>query len=214
MAQVRVTLEDTVRERRLKLKLPDDVPLEQLVPALVRKMGLPKGKYVLVVEATDVTLGPDVTLAGVGIFEGATLRLERAVLEVPPAKPVPPPPAVPAPVRSKRPAISLLLAIVIGWIIAGIIAWNEIFSPGTILWGISGAIGGFVTGLALRSTEPSIRWKEILIVIIGWGCAWASAWAVIMGFSVAMSLIVAPIMGGVIGGGVMFWQLGRARRRA
>jgi hypothetical protein len=148
MAQVRVTLEDTVRERRLKLKLPDDVPLAQLVPALVRKMGLPKGEYVLVVEATDVTLEPDVTLAGVGIFEGATLRLERVVPEAPPveAAPLPPEPS-PVPVAPAAPRARLP-----AW------AWA---TGGVVLLGTALALGGMWVSRQAAEREAATAMAQV-----------------------------------------------------
>lgn len=74
MAQIEIILDDTVRERRLKLRLPDDVLLAQLVPALARKLELPEGGYELVDERTG-PLAAEVTLSEAGIAEGDELQL-------------------------------------------------------------------------------------------------------------------------------------------
>jgi tetratricopeptide (TPR) repeat protein len=81
MTQLRIDLIDTLNERRLTIKLPDDVPLEQLVPALARKLGLPEGDYALTVEETGASLTAGVTLASAGIAEGEALQLQAKVMK-------------------------------------------------------------------------------------------------------------------------------------
>jgi Tol biopolymer transport system component len=83
MAQTQVALYDKVRDRHLELRLPDDVPLAHLVPALARKLGLPVGEYALTVEGAGAPLLGETTLAGAGVTKGATLRLERVAVEAP-----------------------------------------------------------------------------------------------------------------------------------
>lgn len=139
MAQVQVTLDDTVYGRHLRLRLPDDVPLAKLVPALARKLGLPEGEYVLTIEGTDAPLPVEATLAGAGVAEGATLRLEHAVPEVSPfeaelslpaeSAPTPPtsaPPVAPAARRIGLPkwtwvvgGVVLAAALVSAWLLVG-----------------------------------------------------------------------------------------------
>ncbi len=41
MAKLRVTIIDEVRNRRLKVDLPDDAAMKKLLPALAEKLGLP-----------------------------------------------------------------------------------------------------------------------------------------------------------------------------
>ncbi len=41
MPKLRVTIIDEVRNRRLKVDLPDDAAMEKLLPALAKKLGLP-----------------------------------------------------------------------------------------------------------------------------------------------------------------------------
>ena len=78
MAKLRVTIIDEVRDRRLKVDLPDDAAMEKLLPALARKLGLPKADYQLTHEATGQALGGDQTLASFGVGEGHALRLSEA----------------------------------------------------------------------------------------------------------------------------------------
>ena len=75
MAKLRVTLIDEVRNRRLKVDLPDDAAMEKLLPALARKLGLPPADYQLTHETTERALGGDQTLASFEVREGDALRL-------------------------------------------------------------------------------------------------------------------------------------------
>jgi hypothetical protein len=83
MAKLRVTIIDEVRNRRLKVDLPDDVAMEKLLPALAKKLGLPPDAYRLTHETTEQALGGDQTLASFGVREGDVLRLATAREEVP-----------------------------------------------------------------------------------------------------------------------------------
>jgi len=75
MAKLRVTIIDEVRDRRLKVDLPDDAAMEKLLPALAKKLGLPPDAYQLTHETTEQALGGDQTLASFGVREGDALRL-------------------------------------------------------------------------------------------------------------------------------------------
>jgi len=109
MAQLRVTLVEDGRDRRLVLRLPDGVPLAQLVPALAHKLGLPEAEYALTVEGRDTPLVGESTLAGADVGEGAQLRLVRVAAEgVPAPAEIPPPepsvvPAVAEPAEASLP---------------------------------------------------------------------------------------------------------------
>jgi formylglycine-generating enzyme required for sulfatase activity len=139
MAQLRIDLIDTLNDRRLSVKLPDDVPLEQLVPALARKLGLPEGEYALTVEETGAPLAAGVTLAGAGVVEGAALQLEQAAPEAPPEEPASPLPAPPPPVAPAAPK-------------AGLLAWVSAVS-GVVLLVASLAVGGMmVSGQGAKRT--------------------------------------------------------------
>jgi len=72
--------------------------------------------------------------------------------------------------------LSLFLTI-IGWGIGPTVTWKFILPDADgwpIGWGgwpIGWAIGGLITGLILRWTKPSLQWKQIFTVAIGWGIA-------------------------------------------
>jgi len=83
MAKLRVTIIDEVKDRRLKVDLPDDAAMEKLLPALAKKLGLPPADYRLTHEATGRALGGDQTLASFGVREGDALRLATAREEAP-----------------------------------------------------------------------------------------------------------------------------------
>jgi hypothetical protein len=78
-----VTIIDEVRNRRLKVDLPDDAAMEKLLPALAKKLSLPQADYRLTHEATGRALGGDQTLASFGVGEGDALRLAAARVEAP-----------------------------------------------------------------------------------------------------------------------------------
>jgi hypothetical protein len=95
MAKLRVTIIDEVRDRRLKVDLPDDAAIEKLLPALTKKLGLPTTEpdgqpiaYRFTHETTGQALGGDQTLASFGVREGDALRL-AAVREEAPVVPWP-----------------------------------------------------------------------------------------------------------------------------
>jgi Tol biopolymer transport system component len=127
MSQLRIQLVDTLNDRRLSVTLPDDVPLAQLIPALARKLGLPEGEYVLTVEETGAPLAAGDTLAGAGVSEGATLRLERSVVEGPPAELAPPP--VPIAPKARLPgwvwAVGGVVLLVAALAVAGMLASRQ-----------------------------------------------------------------------------------------
>jgi hypothetical protein len=100
MAQLRVTIIDGVRSRRLKVDLPDDAAMEKLLPVLTKKLGLPitdpggqPVAYQWTHETTGWALGGDQTLASFGVREGDVLRLavtgeESPTVTRPAVKPV------------------------------------------------------------------------------------------------------------------------------
>jgi hypothetical protein len=83
MAKLRVTLIDEVRNRRLKVDLPDDAAIEKLLPALAKKLDLPPADYQLTHEPTGRALGGDQSLASFGLREGDALRLAAVREEAP-----------------------------------------------------------------------------------------------------------------------------------
>ncbi|TEU13764.1 MAG: serine/threonine protein kinase [Anaerolineales bacterium] len=127
--------------------------------------------------------------------------------------------AAAAPVPAKLLWLSILLTT-IDWAIVGfqgVVIWHSVDAPETtalaIVGAIGGAINGVITGLVLRRAEPSTQWKQVLAFAIGWAVVGAVVWAIAeIIFDVAGAIAGAIV--GAIGGGVMIWQLSRARRSA
>jgi hypothetical protein len=62
-----IELIDTLHDRRLQVNLPDDMPLEQLVPPVARKLGLLRGQYIIMGDETGVRLSRSTTLLERGV---------------------------------------------------------------------------------------------------------------------------------------------------
>jgi hypothetical protein len=116
-----------------------------------------------------------------------------------------------------------VLVVTLGWALGMAIArlWPFLLSqPPPALWTIIGAIGGLVgggiTALALKWTHPSIQWKHVALVTLGWGLGSAVGGAI--------GTILLPItffagalwggIGGAVGSWVTFWQLRAARKHS
>jgi hypothetical protein len=127
--------------------------------------------------------------------------------------------------------------VAIGWAIGMLVSWYflEMFigwdhieltfdgaiSGGTnaswmIGGGIAGLVGGLITALALKWTQPSIHWKHVASMTLGWGIGWAVSWAI--GWSLNLDILVRCALwggiGGAVGSWVMFWQLREARQNS
>ena len=115
-----------------------------------------------------------------------------------------------------------VLIVSVGWAIIGGIGMN-IDEKAIAFLVIIGAIGGFTTGQALRTIEPSFQQKQVLIVSVGWAIGWAIGLATLWVTKpllehsfingVFMVCIVFGIFG-AIGGGTTFWQLISVRSKA
>jgi hypothetical protein len=128
----------------------------------------------------------------------------------PPTQPAPPParPAEAWP-EMRSPALAALrempwttlLVITAGWAIA--------FAVGATLLGLGvaygfwfmtgagvGAIGGLITGLAVRQTSPSFQWKQLLMVIGGWAIGALIGW---FGF-LSWVWLIPSLVGWLVGG--------------
>ena len=81
MARVRVTLVDHLRGTKTQVEVPNDVPMNRLVPALVGRLGLPTDQdgqpvtYRLDNRDTGQRVGDDQTLADAAVQDGAVLAL-------------------------------------------------------------------------------------------------------------------------------------------
>lgn len=81
MAQVRISIVDQVGGTKTVVEVPDDVPMNQLLPALVTSLDLPVRQggnpisYRLDNPTTGERVADDATLAEAGIESGAILSL-------------------------------------------------------------------------------------------------------------------------------------------
>ncbi len=81
MARVRVALVDHVRGTKTQVEVPDNVPMNRLIPALVGRLGLPTDQegqpvtYRLDNRDTGTRIGDAQTLEQAGVQEGAVLSL-------------------------------------------------------------------------------------------------------------------------------------------
>jgi len=67
-----------------------------------------------------------------------------------------------------KPILVIVACCVIGALIGGFLGYY--FSAwAMIVWVISGAMGGLTVGLVLQRTKLSNRWRQILVITIGWG---------------------------------------------
>jgi hypothetical protein len=62
--------------------------------------------------------------------------------------------------------VSFALAQGMGWVMSEGFGWSG--NAYSLLWVVIDAIEGLIIGLALARLEPSITWKQILIIILGW----------------------------------------------
>ncbi len=81
MARARVTILDHVRGTKTQVEVPDNVPMNRLIPALVSRLGLPNAQegqpvtYRLDNRDSGQRIGDEQTLADAGVQEGAVLAL-------------------------------------------------------------------------------------------------------------------------------------------
>ncbi|MFC1975401.1 EsaB/YukD family protein [Chloroflexota bacterium] len=85
MGRVRVSLVNHVRGTKTQVELPDDVPVEKLMHALVQRLGLPSQEggnpiiYRLDNRETRETIYGKITLADTGVTDGTILTLFRVI---------------------------------------------------------------------------------------------------------------------------------------
>ena len=81
MARVRIALMDHLRGTKTQVDVPDNIPMNRLIPALVTQMGLPADQngqpvtYRLDNRATGERIGDNQTLAEAGIQDDGVLAL-------------------------------------------------------------------------------------------------------------------------------------------
>lgn len=124
-----------------------------------------------------------------------------------PTAAAPPVPKVGA--KLGRDGVSVLL-ITAGWLVCWEVAGWCFFSgdsldPGFVFFAIAmvGAIGGLITGLVLRRTDPPSPWKQVPVVTLGWGMGWAIAGAIRPTWGIAGA--IAGLVGGLITALTLKW---------
>jgi hypothetical protein len=81
MARIRIALMDHLRGTKTQVEMPDDVPMNRLIPALVRRLGLPTEQngqpvtYRLDNRESGERIRDEETLAEAGVQDQATLTL-------------------------------------------------------------------------------------------------------------------------------------------
>lgn len=81
MSRVRVALVDHLRGTKTQVEIPDNVPMNRLIPALVGRLGLPTDQdgqpvtYRLDNRQTGERIGDEQTLAEAGVQDGTVLAL-------------------------------------------------------------------------------------------------------------------------------------------
>jgi hypothetical protein len=204
MPQVKIFLRIPDGDKTLAVTLPADIPLNQLLPALVRKLGLVEGDYILRVTGDQNPLPKELSLEQSKINPGMELQLEPMVIVIEPQeeimpREIPPPLEQPEEIPSQTSptshaawlpkigwialtwvVVAFLAAMIVEWLYT---QWQWFFRIGkigyylltTIAWAISGGIGGLITCLILQSTIPSFKRMDLWIITAGWSAAWAIA---------------------------------------
>ena len=81
MARLRIALIDHLRGSATQVEVPDDVPMNRLIPALLRRLGLPTEQngqpvtYWLDNRQTEERIGDEQTLAEAGVQDQEVLTL-------------------------------------------------------------------------------------------------------------------------------------------
>ena len=100
------------------------------------------------------------------------------------------------------------LGCFIGWAIPQVLPL-----PYAIVPVVAGLIGGGITALALRWAHPSLQWKHVALVTLGWALGWEIGWAIgaiPQGYNPYLLILKYALYGGTgaaIGSWVMFRQL-------
>jgi hypothetical protein len=113
------------------------------------------------------------------------------------------------------------VSAIFGSLIDKEIVWNTGWWIGTWIAGALGStIGGVAAGLMLRGMAPSIRWKQVCIIALGWSVSFGFGWVASMASGDATSweemwpyvigTSVGSLVGGIAGSSIIFSQLKRS----
>jgi hypothetical protein len=114
----------------------------------------------------------------------------------------PPESTVAAPSRPKvglklsRDGVSVLL-VTAGWFVS-IAAFSLLLGRFGMAIGVG--IGGLITGLVLRRTEPPTPWRQVPVVVFGWAIGGAVIWFLWSDPEGGIPLMVPEAIGGLVGG--------------
>ncbi|HIP73280.1 MAG TPA: hypothetical protein EYH05_18005 [Anaerolineae bacterium] len=79
MASIKVIVVDPLGDKTFKVALPDNAPMNQLVPQLLLKLGINKqGSFTLQHQSSGSILAPTDTLQSKNVQEGDKLRVVQA----------------------------------------------------------------------------------------------------------------------------------------
>jgi len=130
MATMKVTLINGQTGEEYPAEVWPDDPVGSWVRDMAALMGLPPEvggqpvRYRFVIERTERAVTEEETLRAAGLHAGDRVRLECAVLEAPPAKPVPPPSAPAASVTPAPLTASTRLGyLFVGLLLGGGVIW-------------------------------------------------------------------------------------------
>jgi hypothetical protein len=167
VGDLRIRLYNAVTDEEKTVQLPDTMPVERIIRALVKQFQLPEHDYQLRLADESTPLAHDVTLGGLGVTAGTGFVLEML-------EPAAPPPAVEVPSEEARPPAikSRFLRALAG---AGI--WLACFA-------LAMALSNFVYSARCRSLggggDPRVRLYR-LFGMYGWG-VWAILGAIVLIF--------------------------------
>jgi hypothetical protein len=173
MGDLRIRLYNTVTDEEKTVQLPDTMPVERIIRALVKQFQLPEHDYQLRLADESTPLAHDVTLGGLGVTAGTGFVLEMLEPAAPPS--AAPPPAVEVPSEEARPPAikSRFLRALAG---AGI--WLACFALTMVL-------SNFVYIARCRSLgrggDPGYYRLHQLFGMDGWG-VWAILGAIVLMF--------------------------------
>lgn len=141
-------------ERRLIVRLRDDIPLTELLPQLVLQLDLPAGDYALTAVGASQPLAGNATLSTGGVAAGTRLWLHPAAEAAPPATHA----DLPARSESAAPWFALTLAV----LLLGVVALGAVVlrspppsPPAPPPTPIAVPVGVTLTVLAMAETSPT-----------------------------------------------------------
>jgi uncharacterized caspase-like protein len=105
---------------------------------------------------------------------------------------------------SWRPILLTTIGWAIGWLIFAFINTEAHLNPieRVVNFFIPGVIGGLTTGLVLQWTEPSMKWKHILLITVSWAFSGVTLAILFLfpGIDFVTALLTIVVVSGAVGG--------------